>query len=64
MLTQAGWQASALGATAKGDPVKAGIAAKLREETTMPWTWIAKELNMGHRRTAANAVRRLKSPPK
>jgi REP element-mobilizing transposase RayT len=61
MLAEAGWEASALGATAKGDPVKAGIAARLREKTTMPWGWIAKELGMGHWRTAANAVRVLKS---
>jgi hypothetical protein len=45
----------------------AGVAAlitslacypRLRAETTMTWGWIARRLEMGHWRTAANAVRR------
>jgi hypothetical protein len=35
------------------------MAAALRAGTTMTWSWIAKKLDMGHWRTAANAVRLL-----
>lgn len=57
MLAEAGWQVSDLEERAKGDTTKARVAASLRAETTMTWGWIAKELSMGHWRTAANAVR-------
>jgi len=57
MLAEAGWQESDLEERAKGDTTKARMAARLRTETTMTWGWIAKELSMGHWRTAANAVR-------
>ena len=31
----------------KGDPGKARMAARLREETTMTWLWIAKSVKHG-----------------
>lgn len=57
MLGQAGWSEGELKGRRKGDKKKAGMAARLRTETTMSWAWIAKRLAMGHWRTAANAVR-------
>ncbi len=58
MLKQAGWSEGQWDKLSKGDPRKAGIAARLRRESTMTWEWIAKRLDMGHWRTAANAVRK------
>ena len=40
----------------KEDIKKARMAARLRSETMMTWLWIAKRLEIGHWRTAANAV--------
>jgi hypothetical protein len=57
MLSKAGWTQGELKHRRKGDPKKARMAARLREQTTMPWTWISSRLEMGHWRTAANAVR-------
>lgn len=57
MLGKAGWTEEELKRRRKGDKKKAGMAARLRKETTMNWAWIAKRLTMGHWRTAANAVR-------
>jgi len=57
MLGKAGWPAGELSHRRKADPQKARLAARLRAETPMTWSWIAKELEMGHWRTAANAVR-------
>jgi hypothetical protein len=31
----------------KGDPVKVGLALRLRRETTMPLKWICQRLEMG-----------------
>ncbi|MGA2865481.1 MAG: transposase [Verrucomicrobiota bacterium] len=59
MLREAGWRESDLNQRAKGDKTKARMAAALRAGTTMTWSWIAKKLDMGHWRTAANAVRLL-----
>ncbi len=57
MLQQAGWTEAELQQRRKGDHKKAQLAARLRAETPMTWSWIAKRLSMGHWRTAANAVR-------
>jgi len=56
MLREAGWQQTDLRELPKGDQGKARMAARLRTETTMTWPWIAQQLEMGHWRTAANAV--------
>jgi hypothetical protein len=42
----------------KDDKKKAGIGLRLRKETTVSWVWIAIWLQMGHWRTATNAVRK------
>ena len=57
MLREAGWMEEKLKHRPKGDIKKARIAAQFRSETTMTWLWIAKRFEMGHWRTAANAVR-------
>jgi hypothetical protein len=41
----------------KGDPAKAEIAQRLRQETTVTWEWIARGLIMGASGYAANCVR-------
>ena len=41
----------------KGDKGKVKLARQLRAETTISWRWIAGRLQMGHWRSAANAVR-------
>ena len=57
LLREAGWMDEKLKHRPKGDIKKARMAARLRSETTMTWLWIAKRLEMGHWRTAADAVR-------
>jgi REP element-mobilizing transposase RayT len=59
MLQAKGWNRTNLAETPKGHRKKAHIARRLRIETTMTWPWIAEQLNMGHWRSAANAVRHL-----
>src|SRR3954464_14399388 len=61
MLLATGWGTSDLPERSKGDHKKARMARRLRTETTMTWPWIAKQLHMGHWRSAANAVRRLET---
>jgi len=61
MMAKAGWQESDLAATPKGTEIKVRIARRLRTETTMSWIWIARRLQMGHWRSAANAVRAAQS---
>jgi hypothetical protein len=56
-LRQLGWTEKELKQRRKGDLKKARMAAQLRQETTMGWSWITKRLAMGHWRTAANAAR-------
>ena len=51
MLQAAGWTETELRKHSKVDKKKARMAARLREETTMSWNWIAKRLAMGHWRT-------------
>jgi REP element-mobilizing transposase RayT len=57
LLKQAGWSETDLKNRAKTDARKVRMAVRLRRETTMNWAWIARRLQMGHWRTAANAVR-------
>ena len=57
VLGKLGWTEKELKHRRKGDIEKARGAVRLRKETTMSWSWIAKRLEMGHWRTAANAVR-------
>jgi hypothetical protein len=57
VLRAAGWTEEELKLRPKGDIKKARMAVRLRSETAMTWLWIAKRLEMGHWRTAANAVR-------
>jgi len=57
MVHEAGWEIEQLGTRRKGDQQKVRMAASLRARTTMTWKWIAKQLHMGHWRSAANAVR-------
>ena len=56
MLKQAGWSNFELKNRRKGDGKKARMAGRLRRETAVSWQWIADRLQMGHWRTAANAV--------
>ncbi len=58
-LRRAGIKEGDLSLRPKGDPLKVGIAARLRRETTVSWRWIAERLHMGHWGSAANAVRLL-----
>jgi hypothetical protein len=57
MLRRQRWTFERLRRQPKGNKVKATMAKQLREGTTMTWLWIARRLEMGHWRTAANAVR-------
>ena len=55
-LAAAGVTEAELPKRRKGDRVKLRVAARLRQETTMTWKWIARRLAMGHWRSAANLV--------
>jgi REP element-mobilizing transposase RayT len=46
-LKEAGWRESDLACRRKGDPVKIGLAGRLRRETTLPLKWICGRLEMG-----------------
>jgi hypothetical protein len=46
-LEKAGWEEDDVGRFAKADPVKTGLAARLRQETTMTLKWICERLKMG-----------------
>lgn len=46
-LACVGWRVERLATERKGDAVKVAIARRLREETTVPLKWIARELRMG-----------------
>jgi hypothetical protein len=56
-MRKLGWTQNELKLRRKGDKKKVWLAAQLRRETTMSCWWIAKRLEMGHWRTASNAVR-------
>jgi hypothetical protein len=55
-----GWDSAELASRAKGDAEKAGIALRLRQETTMTVAWIAKRLEMGTAGSLANKLRLMK----
>ncbi len=50
-LRRAGWTESELGSLWKGDAKKARMAARSRAGTPMNWSWIDRQLEMGHWRT-------------
>jgi putative transposase len=52
------WDTRHLESRRKGDPEKAKIAVRLREETTMTLNWIAKRLRMGTAGSLANLLRK------
>ena len=56
LIKKAGWTETDLRKHRKGDKLKVQIAAQLRMETTATWKWLAKRFQMGHWRSAANAV--------
>jgi putative transposase len=58
-LNQRGWDVKELARRRKGDPQKAKLALRLRQQTTMTWGWIAEKLAMGVAGYAANSVRAL-----
>jgi hypothetical protein len=51
-LQRAGWTQADLARRLKGDPAKMAIASRLRNETILPVTWIAKRLNLGTAKSA------------
>ena len=57
LLEQAGWTEEELSKQPKSAAAKVRMAARLRAETTSSWKWIARRLQMGQWRSAANAVR-------
>jgi hypothetical protein len=46
-LKRLGWGPEELARRRKGDPKKVRVARRLREETAMTLTWVARELHMG-----------------
>ena len=56
-----GWDKAELKRRKKRDQTKAGIAQRLRRETTATWEWIARGLLMGASGYAANCVRSIVS---
>ena len=52
-LKRLGWQEDELGRRAKSDPQKLGLAARLRQETTLTIAQIAGRLQMGSRKSLA-----------
>jgi len=56
-LAKLKWTKRDLKSTRKGDIRKLKIARRLREETTMTWQWITKELSTGVWRHLANRLR-------
>jgi len=57
LLEQAGWTEEELSKQPKSAAAKVRMAARLRAQTTLSWKWIARRLQMGQWRSAANAVR-------
>ncbi|HWY31612.1 MAG TPA: transposase [Candidatus Acidoferrum sp.] len=52
------WDTRHLESRRKGDPEKARLAMRLREETTMTLNWIARRLRMGTAGSLANLLRK------
>jgi len=59
-LLRAGWTVRELAQWRKGDAVKVRLARRLRQETTMTLSWIAKQLHMGTAGSLANLLRKTK----
>lgn len=59
-LKREGWVIADLAQRRKGDAGKIRMACRLRTETTMTLSWIAKELNMGTAGSLANLLRKKK----
>lgn len=59
-LRKLGWTRRDLERTRKGDPRKLKIARRVREQTTVPWAWLAPRLHAGVWRYLANQVRATK----
>jgi hypothetical protein len=55
-LKRAGWKAKELAARAKSDPVKMGLALRLRRETTLTIREIAGRLHMGSWKSLNNKL--------
>ncbi len=56
-LKRLGWTPGELAQRRKGDEAKIALARRLRNETTVTWSWIASRLHMGAAGYAANCVR-------
>ena len=54
-----GWQESDLATRHRSDPGKLAIAARLRNETTLPIKWIAARVNIGTAKGAKSVLHRL-----
>ena len=59
-LSREGWTVRDLAQRRKGDAVKVRLARRLRQETTMTLSWIAKQLRMGTAGSLANLLRKPK----
>ena len=59
-LQREGWTERDLTPRRKGDAVKVRLARRLRQETTMTLSWIAKRLHMGAAGSLANRLRNTK----
>ena len=46
-MSRLGWQETELACRLKNDPGKLAVAARARQETTLPVKWIAERLQMG-----------------
>jgi len=58
-LQKRGWNVAELGRRRKGDEQKVQMAQRLRNETTMTWSWIAEQLHMGVAASVANRLRNM-----
>jgi hypothetical protein len=59
-LRRLGWKEGELSKRAKSDPGKVGLAAKLRQETTLTIGQIAQRLHMGTRNTLSTNLQERK----
>lgn len=56
-LQRVGWTQADLAVRLKGDPAKMAVASRLRNETILPVTWIAKRLHLGTAKSARPRLR-------
>ncbi len=57
-LDQLGWERRVLKKMPKSDPRKVELAKKVRQTTTVPLTWLAKQLTMGSAMNVSRLTRR------